>query len=673
MQRPVWLRFAIHATLSTWLSAGLILAQDSPPSRPQYVHESWQTEQGLPQNTVTAILQTRDGYLWLGTFGGLARFDGLRFTIFDSANTPGFRSNRILSLYEDHGGNLWIGTEDAGVARFRDGAAVSFTSREGLPSDFVRSIQEDRHGGLWVNTSSGVARLEGERFVAYRVHQGRAVQEFRLEAKDGSTWFFTRDSVTRFSDQQPWDFPIPGGPGLVTHESRDGSIWIDTTESFVRFQKGSVSTILRHHGSFAATQRFAQDKVLAMAEGPQDTWLLTPAGLRRFRDGKLLGPQALSALQHADQPQQVRSFLVDREGNFWVGTDGAGLYRFREAPLAAYGKQEGLSDGSFTVITQDREGSIWVGGEGLYRFDGRQFSKMPSLAGVRAIHQTSDRDQWFGGYGGLYRWSAGKLTAFSGKEYGTVVTALLDDEQGGLWVGFGRDAGRGGLYHFRAGKFEKQPGLRFDDIHFLTKDRRGNLWIGSTEGLARFSHGSFTYYSKEQGLSNDSVRAVEEDADGTYWVATYGGGLNRFKDGRFTPITTRDGLPDNMLSRILEDEAGNFWISSNRGIFRVSRKELNDVADGRLASVNPITYGTADGMRTSECNGGGQPAGWRARDGRFWFPTIRGVVAIDPGRVNPLPPPVVIEGGRAGKTLLDARTETVAPPGAATWSSVSRR
>jgi signal transduction histidine kinase len=246
------------------------------------------------------------------------------------------------------------------------------------------------------------------------------------------------------------------------------------------------------------------------------------------------------------------------------------------------------------------------------------------------------------------------------------VAAVYEDRGGEIWVGTGSDSELGGLYRFKDGVFtpyRAAEGLALTDVRFITEDRQGALWLGGVSGMSRFKDGVFTNYTTEQGLSNNYVRDIYEDADGTLWVGTYGGGLNRFKDGRFTHITTREGLFDNIVSRILEDENGNFWMSCNRGIYRASRKELNDLAEGRVKAINSVSYGVADGMKSNETNGGGQPAGWKDLEGKLWFPTVKGVVRIDPDNFNRLPPPVVIEQVLVDKTAADSHQSIRLRPG----------
>jgi signal transduction histidine kinase len=206
-------------------------------------------------------------------------------------------------------------------------------------------------------------------------------------------------------------------------------------------------------------------------------------------------------------------------------------------------------------------------------------------------------------------------------------------------------------------------GLTLTDVRFINEERDGSLWLGGVTGMSRYRNGTFTNYTTAQGLSNNYVRDIYQDSDGTFWIGTYGGGLNRFKDGRFTPITTKEGLFDNIVSRILEDGNGNLWMSCNRGIFRASRKDLNDLADGRQKTINCVSYGVADGMKSNETNGGCEPAGWKDREGKLWFPTIKGVVMIDPNKLNRLPPPVVVEQVLIEKSAVDLGQKIAMRPG----------
>jgi signal transduction histidine kinase len=223
------------------------------------------------------------------------------------------------------------------------------------------------------------------------------------------------------------------------------------------------------------------------------------------------------------------------------------------------------------------------------------------------------------------------------------VRSIYLDRRGNLWIGT-----RGGLTRMTNGVFKtftEVDGLPNDLVTTLYEDSKGNLWIGTFGGLGKLTNEEFTSFTIRDGLSSDAVISLHEDSDGTLWIGTNGGGLNRMKDGKFTAYTTSNGLLDDVVYRILEDGQNNLWLSCRKGIFHISKKELDEFAKGVIASIAPVAYGTADGMMTRECSGGGDPAGWRGSDGKLWFPTIKGVAMIDPERLktNSHAPPVVIE------------------------------
>ena len=632
----------------------------SPPA--QYVTTVWHTEQGLPQNSVNAMLQDHQGYLWIGTFGGLARFDGERFTLFDSSHTPGFGSDRIFSLYESRSGVLWIGTVDGGLIRLQDGVATTYTERDGLPSGFISSIRGDAGGTVWINTSRGVARFTGTELEAYPMHRGKAVREFLLEARDGSMWFRCGDDVVRFGADGSIATLHPEKPSVfLVHEARDGSVWVALRDQYrlVRYYQGVFSDVpLPPVGRRELTGGFPVFSLAMTEDTDGELLLLTPAGLSRIVNGRLGPTEAALLSTSGGETPKVRSFLVDREGNRWVGTIGEGLVRLRRAPLRAYGKAEGLSDSGFSSVFQDREGRVWLGGDLVYWFDGHRFHRLPGVGDILTIAQTRDGDLWFGGYGGLYRYRAGALTHFAVNA--PPVRVIFQDREGTVWIGALKEERPGGLYRFHDEKLEQVPGI--SDVRAIAEDRDGGLWLGSIEGL-RWMRGSKTAtYDQKQGLSSNAVSDIHLDSTGTLWVATYGGGLTRLREGQFKAITTKDGLPDNIVLGILEDASSNLWLSSNHGIFRLTLKDLNDFADGKISVLSPVSYGVAEGMRSSESNGG-SPGGWRTTDGRIWFPTLRGAVAIDPTADNRLPPRVIVEEAWANDRALARDGMTSVPAG----------
>ncbi len=630
----------------------------------QYVHETWTTERGLPQNTVSTILQTRDGYLWAGTYGGLVRFDGVKFTVFDTGNSPSLKSNRILSLCEDSAGGLWIGTDQGGLSRYFEGRFSTYTTQDGLPDNFVGGLAEDKDGGMWIATSKGLARLKDGRLTTFTTQEALANHRIWLvkAGRDGGMWIIFRRGLARWQAGRFETYLLPAdakedfeGP-MTCGEARDGSLWIASPWGLTRFSGVTFTFFFRKP---RPTQRL---RIAVMEGRTGDLALLMPTKPSEIAGERVITEPQMMRLDH------IQSVLEDREGNLWIGTGGDGLHRFRLAQVAAYDAEQGLLSESCTAITGDGAEGLWVGSGIIYQFSQGKFTGYPGPKECWTVLPDRQGGLWYGNYLGLHYAKDGRLThyPFDPVFTGAPVAAIYEDRAGQLWIGTGSDAKVGGLYRFQDGRFIRYgapEGCALTDVRNITEDRSGALWLGGVTGMSRFRDGKFTNYTTAQGLSHNYVRDIYEDADGTFWIGTYGGGLNRFKDGRFTHITTRQGLYDNIVSRILEDDHGNLWMSCNRGIYRASRRELNEVADGRAASVACITYTVADGMKSNETNGGFQSAGCKAPDGRFWFPTVKGVVAIDPNKLNLLPPPVAIEQVLVGQTAVDPTRQVEVRPG----------
>jgi signal transduction histidine kinase/ligand-binding sensor domain-containing protein/DNA-binding NarL/FixJ family response regulator len=606
----------------------------------------WQTEQGLPQNSINVIVQDHEGYLWLATNAGLARFDGVRFRVFGAQDFPSLQSSRFQALYASRSGELWIGTRNGGLIRLHDGIVTTYLERDGLPSRNIMSIREDAEGKLWINTIKGIACCAGGKLQAYSTYRGKTVREFFLQARDGSMWFRSGMDVVRFGTDG--SIATLSG-GFMVQEAPDGSVWIALQDKprLVRYYRGAFSDVpLPVTGVRQWRGADSRQRVLSMATDTDgELLLLTPDGLTRAVDGRLSPPEALPVPANIGDVPEVLSLLVDREGNRWVGTVGRGLLRFRRAPLTAYGKDEGLSDSPFRAVFQDRDGRMWLAGDdAVYWFEGHQFHRVPGLPKIGTITQTKDGDLWFGGSGAVYRWRAGVLTRFEIDS--PAVFQILQDRQGALWIIAPTYEQAWRLYRFRDGKFEQID----NDVVHMTEGREGGLWLAGVNPTAlRYVHGGKTVvYDEKQGLPPTGVHSLYQDPSGALWFST-ATGLYRLRDGRCGAITARNGLTTEVTS-ILDDGKGNLWLPSEQGIFRLSLHEANGLADGKIPSVPPISYGVAEGMKTTECNGG-VPGAYKARDGRLWFPTMRGVVAIDPNAVNG-PPPVVLEEALANKVTL---------------------
>jgi signal transduction histidine kinase/ligand-binding sensor domain-containing protein len=616
----------------------------------EYLETVWTNEQGLPQNSVTSMIQTRDGYLWLGTFGGLSRFDGIKFTTFNSGNTPGLKSNRILSLFEDRDGTLWLGTQAGEIMTFKNGIGKTYTTTDGLPGIYVLSFRQSADGTIWAGLDRGIVRFANGRFQYFPMAEAVSIGSVRniLNDENGQLLFVVDGGMLlRFDGQKlvivdKLSLFDVSNFGKMANRKK-GGVWIAAGEQIASFSQGQFSYL-------PLNDRMKGIDVRAIIEDREEKlWINygSKNSLFYYQD---------DVFHHYPSEFGVRSLLEDREGNLWIGSDGKGLMRLRKRSLTTLTMDDGLPSNSIRAITSDGNGGVWIAtGDGLAHWKEKILETYNKNNGLKANYINAlfyDRNGglWIGSPFQIYYLKDGKFSYFPSS--GADVTAFLEDKDGNLWIGSEK-----GVNIRRDGKdiavLQESNGLVNNDVHLLTKTQDGAIWIGTVGGLSRYKDGVFTNWTTEQGLSNNYVRDLLEDENGNLWLATYGGGLNLLRDGRITPITTKNGLFDDFLSRILPDGRGNFWFLSNRGIFKVQQTDLNDFVAGRTDLINSISFGVADGMKSSEGNGGIQPAGSKMPDGKLWFPTIQGVVVIDPAKSgNLLPPSAVIE------QVLVNRTET---------------
>jgi signal transduction histidine kinase/ligand-binding sensor domain-containing protein len=555
-----------------------------------YSRQSWQTGNGLPQNSVHAILQTRDGYIWLATEGGLVRFDGLKFRVYDAQNTPGLRSNTVRSLLEDRARALWIGTAD-GLARYDGSKFQAFTTEDGLPNNSVLSIYEDRSGKLSAVTSDGLAVYGNKRFHTSRSTEG---PETLLRDRSGRLWTRTPGGLAVADSGRSATYSmkegLPSNRVTFVYEDREAAVWIGTDGGLARLTNGKI-------------ERFPSNDVLS-------------------------GDIVLSAYE-------------DREGNLWLGTESDGLYVLRDQKFVMYTSKDGLAGDLARSIFQDRDGTVWIGtNEGLSRFADGRFSSLTAKDGLSSntilgLAEDAEGNLLAGTPDGLNVIRGGHVTVITTADglADDFVRSVYRDGDGSVWIGTRR--GLSHWIHRRFKTYTQADGLGSDFVGTLLGGRDGSLWIATLGGLTRFTGGKFKNYTTADGLSSNVVTALQEDADGAIWIGTQGGGLNRFANGKILDYPAM-GLPETIYG-ILKDAEGSLWISSKTGIFRAKKQ-----AGGALLTTQ---YGTADGLRVSECSEGGHPAVWRNRDGSLWFSTVKGVAAIDlrTAERKALPLPVVLE------------------------------
>ena len=606
----------------------------------QYRFDSWTTDNGLPQASVNSILQTRDGFLWMTTFGGLVRYDGVRFDVFNSGNTKGLKTSRFLKLLEDKDGNLWITTEGQGITRFHDGIFTTYTTDDGLSSNQVGRIDVDSNGNLLLGEHSQTFEWKNEAFVPISIEKERENILFRTDT--GAIWTF-QDSHLRKTEngRDTVDLATDFSVLRVFQDSKE-RVWLAADKNLLLMLKDGKLT------SYSQGDNFPNARFTTAFEDRQGAiWFGTTDGLVSYKDEKFTRYAAADGLVST----VITSIYQDRENTIWVGTQ-KGLNRLTARAVRAYSITDGLAAENIYPIFQDDAGKIWIGSWfGLTVFENGVFQNVGERFGaakdnVTALTEDRDGNLWLGLWSGeIKRWKNGELTDFLQFGDGTNVRVIYQDKAGNMWFGTSEN-----LVRFKDGKlttFTMNDGLSGRQIFALHEDGEGRLWIGTDAGLTVFQNGQFTPF-KGAGAEDSPaniVRSIYEDADGALWFGMYDSGLYRYKDHRFTHFTTNEGLFDNGAFQILEDDQANFWMSCNLGIYRVRKSELNDFAEGRAEKVISIPYNKRDGMLDSECNGGASPSGIKAQDGTLWFPTQKGVAVINPNAVpfNSEPPPVVIE------------------------------
>jgi signal transduction histidine kinase/ligand-binding sensor domain-containing protein len=641
-------RRSLRWVTTGWIAA-LLAIGGSAPLWAQYRVDNWTTENGLPQSSINDVIQTREGFLWLATFGGLVRFDGAEMHVFNTLNTQGVGTSRFTNLFEAKDGALWASTEGRGVTRYKDRAFTTYTEANGLPDNRVSAVFEDKDGALLIDTAKGIVQWKGERFLAYPAYfpnHGEADKTILTAPVSGVVWYSDREGVHKFEGGRvSRHLPLDVKPRRL-YEDRSGGIWMEFEQAstrkrtIARFEDGRLRIFTAKDGiPVFSTVSFFEDR-----DGNLWLGLRAEGGLLRFRAGKFTRFTTADGLSS----NNTGTVHQDREGSLWVPTDG-GLSRFTERTITAYSSKAGLAADNAYPIYQDRRGDIWIGTwRGLSRYRNGVFTRINDFGvdaeNVLSILEARDGAYWIGTWGGgVRRIKDGHVTSFrDAKPPGNVTRAIYQDRRSDIWFG-----GPDGLARYRDGKFVAmagQQGFLGGQAHVFHEDRQGALWIGTEAGLSCYRFGTFTNFGEKEGLTGSHVRAIHEDDAGSLWFGTYESGLFRYRDGRFTRYTTKEGLFSNGAFRILEDRRGRFWISSNIGIYHVARKDLDDLAAGRAKAVTSVSYGTRDGMPDAECNGGGQPAGIQARDGRMWFPTQQGLAVLDPETipVNYQPPPIVI-------------------------------
>ena len=690
-----------------------------------YSFRTWQTDDGLPQNSVYSIAQTRDGYLWIGTGEGLARFDGVRFTALDDSAPAELQHGLIAALCADGDGSLWIGCDGFGVVHWSGGTFSRFSEKDGLVSNRIRCLLEGGDGALWIGTEGGLTRYKDGKFTSFAERNGLAANSVRglCEDQQGNLRIATLRGLSSLDKEgtiRTFNIRLGTTANALKFvcEDRQGRIWTGGNEGLNCVEGETVTT-------YGAADGLADNILVAAHEDRRgQLWVGTAHGLSRRVQGRFVPWQA----REGGFSDYVYTVFEDREGNVWAGGRD-GLYRLDPARFRAYTRQDGLTRNDAMSVCEGPAGEIWIGTweGGVNQLKDGKITAFGTARGLKdaqvlGLDVGRDGSLWVGldHGGGLWRvtgdmksdeWpvtsaareaSASRVTrhaslvARSPALFDAAIRVIREDRAGAVWIGTSM-----GLNVFKAGKFEGYTtanGLAANTILALCEDEGGAMWIGTGGGLSLCERGKFTRVTAPGGPGTNWVNALYLDRQQTLWVGTRGAGLYRrtpdpglgastlsstlsatlpstlsgtssttlsgngrdkvadkvddkvadkvepMVPGQWSSYTSRQGLFSDEVYEIVEDDYGCLWMSCRKGIFRVSRKQLEELDAGARTNLSCTAFGRADGLPSVQCNGVAKPAGWKSRDGRLWFPTIRGVVVVEPGiKSNEQPPPVLIE------------------------------
>ncbi len=639
------------------------------PAAPFFIR-SWQNQQGLPNNTVNAVAQTRDGYLWLGTDAGLARFDGEHCRVLGLPE--GLGSLQISALLEDHRGALWIGTAGGGLSRLMNGVIETFTTKDGLAGNSIQALIEAGSGEVWAGTPTGLSRWHDGRFEPLASSLGSMYVTDLARDQQGDIWVATlHNGLLRFSAANTFTNSRPTGAlRLVNFSPRcvlvdnQNRVWVGARDKCVYcLDQGNWTR-------FGTNDGLPEIVLNRLAQTPDGTiWAASiNEGLHYVRAGRF------HALQRKDGLSDDAILSLFCDGQFlWAGTQSGGLCRIGPKKLSVYHPMAGLSECQLRSLAETTNGEIWLGtyGQGLYHWQAGQIEQLPGTPWqdhviVEALLGGRDGSLWWGAGPGLYQWQDGKLLSRYDERLlaGDRIWCLCEDRNEGLWFG----TYNGQLQFLKQKKFTAIKGLPARPVTALAQAPDGTLWIGSLGGgLGRWQNGRLTLLTTKDGLQSDLVRALLLDADGTLWIGTDGGGLNRWSQGQMHNFTTEQGLPDNSVLQILEDDDGNLWLGGNHGICRVSKRVLNDVAAGRTVSLHLMNCGMSEGMASEQCVGN-FGAALKTRSGQLCFATAKGIVVIDPRQPTHVAtlPVAAMEDVFVDKQLLKNPPATMPLPAAPT-------
>lgn len=642
------------------LLAATAAALDPARRISQYGKRSWRVEDGLPHTYVMSILPGPDGYLWIGTDEGLARFDGLTFRAEDVEPALHLSKRWILRLVRGRDGSLWIGAYDGWIYRVRN-RRVEARFNAGAS---VFALLEDRAGTMWASTRNGVARIVGDRLEylpGFKRPPDTAWETLAQDAR-GSIWIVTIDGLFRYNAGGTLVARSGGEYGAVLSVySSGGDVFLGSSQGLFRIGE-------THRPAATAWGGITAPVVTMLRDRQHNLWVGTWGnGLHRISAD---GDETWTSREGLPD-DFVRTLHEDTAGNLWIGTRTGGLSRWKDTPLVSYGMPEGLAGNFASTVVPAEGGNVWLGTwrGGIYRFRSEAFEPQPSplptlFLTVRALALDSNGRPWIGNWEGLSGRIGSSYRHFGESDSPYLhVSSIVFDRKGRLWLGTSEN----GVFLFPDGT--PGPGGRsyLGDLPVtsLLEDARGGIWAGTDSGVRFFDPGKeaagFVPVSSGKG---EEIAAVSADTSGRIWAATMPGQICLVSPDRGC-LGPRHGLPGYPLYRVVDDGRGSLWLSSARGVLQLSVEAVERALDGRAGRVEIAWYGQHDGMRSIECHRLSQPSGGLAADGSVWFATTHGFVRIFPDRVAQAPPPLVdVEGVSVDGRAAQLGTEVVVPAGA---------
>ena len=660
MRVPTLLAYGLAAGL---FLAGVAAAQSAQELGPEsYRATSWTIASGLPQGSINDLVQTSDGALWAATFGGLVRFDGLEFQVFDLDSLPAMPSNRATALVGDGADGLWVALQSGHVLHFRAGEALAV---EPIPGPDAVPLALLRHpdGALWVECNGGCVQrfAAGKWSLLVQPGAGGSYEGLCLN-RDGSVCAAVGSEVVVFEPDGTQRERARAPERILSIASGDAQgPWIGLASGLARMRSHAVERS-------PLTLDPPRPIQCILAGEDEELWLGTPDGPVHVSP---LGVPARGMLLDSNEPVpavNVRALIRDHEGNLWLGADGFGLIRLRPHQLVSFGLPEWRS--GVSALAEDGEGGAWIalGCNGLWRIqDGTWMPKEVRLppatlpeACIESLLRDASGRVWIGRAGALLRLdlhvSSEFLPVLGDLKLTGVIGPMLELGAGDVWV----STSSGQLVHLAPDDRVLERYEVHGEIHALALAADGSLWIGGDGALWHLVHGTLVPPGGAGDLPRGVLRDILAQADGGIWVASYGGGLGYLKDGVGVTLSRAQGLPDNSLSAIRDDGEGRLWILSNQGLVVANREDLLAVATGKAASFVPVVLGPEAGMHESEY---GSPAAMRDTHGRLWFGTIAGPVRVGPHDFpfNRTPPAVRVERLRADEVALPCGKSVVVP------------